>query len=274
MTDKLDEICARKHEHIAKAQERTPLSALEEIIKTAPPPRGFCDALRRQKAQGGHGLIAEIKKASPSKGVIRPDFDPKKIAKSYELAGTTCLSVLTDEPYFQGRDLYLQQAHAASNCPALRKDFMLTPYQIYESRALGADCVLLIVAALTQDNLVLLYKTARDLGMDVLVEVHDSAELTRAAALDAAMIGVNCRNLRSLAVNPALFYELAPAMPAGALRIAESGIGTHDDLLALEKAGYDAFLVGESLMRQDDIVAATQALLGQKTPPHLTQKKN
>jgi len=259
--DKLQEICARKAAHVALKKAETPLSELRARIHDAPAPRGFIKALKL-KPQSHPALIAEIKKASPSKGVIRDDFDPANLAQSYMHGGAACLSVLTDEPYFQGHDTFLGQARGACALPALRKDFMIDEYQIYESRIMGADCILLIVAALNDNQLKSLYNSSLELEMDVLIEVHDRAELDRALALNPAMIGVNSRNLKTLQVDTATAFDLAQHMPDDVLRVAESGITDHDSLVALQTAGYDAFLVGESLMRQDDVTAATRRLLG------------
>ncbi len=256
----LDEICARKREHIATRRIEMPLAVLEAMITKADKPRGFIGAIRRAR---GPAIIAEIKKASPSRGIIRAGFDPASIAKTYESNGATCLSVLTDEPYFQGSDNDLRSARAASALPVLRKDFILDPYQVYESRALGADCILLIMAALDDNDARNLYDLARDLGMDVLVEVHDEAELKRAIQLGPEMIGINNRNLQTLEVNVETSRELGALMPGNFLKISESGIEGNATVLSLQEAGFDGFLVGESLLRKQDIGVALRGLLTQ-----------
>jgi len=261
VSDTLERICADKRGHIArKAAERT-LSELEAAAKAASAPRGFKAALERTHAEGRYALIAEIKKASPSKGLIRADFDPPDLARAYLAGGATCLSVLTDEPWFQGDDAYLIAARDAVPLPALRKDFMLEPRQIVESRALGADAILIIMAALDDVRAGEIAATARDWGMDALVEVHDRAELDRALRLDAPLIGVNNRNLKTLAVDLKTTEDLALHVPADRLLVAESGLHTPADLVRMSAVGARAFLIGESLMRQADVTVATRELL-------------
>ena len=260
MADVLAEICARKREHVARRKAACPEAALRPLA-AAGPVRPFAAALRQRLAQGRYGLIAEIKKASPSRGLIRADFDPASLARAYEAGGAACLSVLTDTPYFQGEDDDLRAARAACQLPVLRKDFILDPYQIVESRAIGADCILLILAVLDDGMARDLAAAASDLRLDVLVEVHDRAELDRALRLDAPMIGINNRDLKTLQVDLHTTEELAPAIPADRLIVGESGIHDPADLDRLAAAGARCFLVGESLMRAGDVAAATRRLL-------------
>ncbi len=258
----LKQICLDKMDYVERNQHLIPEIIFQERLKVQEAPRGFCAAIEAKKKKKEPALIAEIKKASPSKGIIRADFDPQRIARIYEKSGATCLSVLTDQPYFKGKDEDFEAARAVVSLPAIRKDFMLTPYQITESRALGADCILLIMAALDDTAARELSLRATDLGMDILYEVHDRAELDRAMNLFPRMIGVNSRSLKTLEVNLATAFELVLEIPPSIIRVAESGIGGHEDLKALHKAGFDAFLVGESLMREYDIGKAVENLLG------------
>jgi indole-3-glycerol phosphate synthase len=260
--NKLEEICATKREEVAARKAATSRAVLDDVARAQTPPRGFEAALRARSANG-YALIAEVKKASPSKGLIRPDFRPADHAAAYEAGGATCLSVLTDAPYFQGHEDYLIAARAACDLPVLRKDFMVDPWQCLEARSIGADAILIIVAALEASAMAEIEAAARECGMDVLVEVHDEAELERAAkVLQSRLIGVNNRDLKTFTTSLAVTERLAPLAPDGALLVGESGINTHADLRRLEAAGVRSFLVGESLMRADDIASATAALLG------------
>lgn len=261
MSDVLARICDIKRADVERRKVAAPRADLEKAASEAPPPRGFVNAIERTVTDGRFALIAEIKKASPSKGLIRADFDPPALARAYEAGGATCLSILTEEPHFQGSDAFLGQARGAATLPCLRKDFMLDPYQVIEARTLGADCILLIMAALTDDDAQNLARLAETLGMDVLVEVHDRAELDRALHLDARLIGINNRNLKTLKVDLATTEALAPDVPDDRLIVAESGLYHHEDLQRMAKVGARCFLVGESLMRQADVTAATQHLL-------------
>jgi len=261
LSDVLAEICARKRAHVAERKAAMPEAQLRQRIAEAPPVRPFAAALERKLKDGQYGLIAEIKKASPSKGLIRADFDPPSLAQAYEAGGAACLSVLTDEPYFQGRDEYLVAARAAVSLPVLRKDFILDPYQVLESRVLGADCILLIMAALTDGEARELAAAAARLSLDVLVEVHDRAELDRASALDARLIGINNRDLKTLRVDLKTAEELGLRMPRDRIAVGESGLGEPADLDRLAAVGVRCFLIGESLMRAKDVAAATRQLL-------------
>ncbi len=261
--DALARICADTRAETARRQREVGLTELRtRIAASADAPRGFAHALHQVTATHRFGLIAEIKKASPSGGVIRPDFDPPALARAYQAGGAACLSVLTDTPHFHGDTAHLVAARAAVPLPVLRKDFMLDPWQIYESRTMGADCVLLILAALDDAQAGELEAVAAELGMDVLAEVHNREELHRALRLRTPLIGINNRNLKMLQTNLAITEELAAELPADRFLVAESGIRTHADITRLAAAGARAFLVGESLLRQADVTAATRALLG------------
>ncbi len=260
MSTILDRIKAYKLEEVARTKAAVPLSEIEAAARAATPPRGFARALR-DAVVTGYGLIAEIKKASPSKGLIRAEFDPPALAQAYQAGGATCLSVLTDGPSFQGADDYLVFAHAAVTLPCLRKDFLYDPWQVTQSRALNADCVLLIMASLEDGQAAELEDAAFALGMDVLIEVHDEAELDRAARLKSPLIGINNRNLHSFEVTLDTTRRLARRVPEDRLIVAESGLYTPADLADLAQYGARCFLNGESLMRQEDVAAATRAIL-------------
>jgi indole-3-glycerol phosphate synthase len=261
-SDVLARICSDTRAAVAQAKTKIGLEALRsEIAARNDPPRGFGSALKESVAQGRFGLVAEIKKASPSGGLIREDFDPPELARAYRDGGAACLSVLTNAQYFQGSRDHLAAARGAVDLPVLRKDFILDPWQVYESRAMGADCILLILAALTDSEARELEGLARALDMDVLAEVHDAREIERALGLETSLFGINNRNLKTLTTDLTTTDQLAPMVPADRFLIAESGIRTHADLRRLAAVGPQCFLVGESLMRQPDVAAATRALL-------------
>lgn len=260
--DVLARICADKRQQVAERRAKTSIENLKSRAASAPPTRGFGSALKEKTAGDGFGLVAEIKKASPSGGLIRPDFDAAALARAYLAGGATCLSVLTDEKHFQGSPEHLIAARKAVDLPVMRKDFILDPWQVYESRAMGADCILLIMAALSDQQARDMEALARSLDMDVLAEVHSADELDRALGLETNLVGINNRNLKTLEVNLRTTLDIAPLVPPDRFVIAESGIRRHEDLQMLSATGVKCFLVGEWLMRQPDVTAATRQLLG------------
>ncbi|MGH6980111.1 MAG: indole-3-glycerol phosphate synthase TrpC [Stellaceae bacterium] len=267
MSDTLARINAYKREEIAAAKTRVTPAEIERRAAAAPKPRGFLAALERSVGAGRYGLIAEIKRASPSRGLIRHDFDVAALARAYKEGGASCLSVLTDGPEFQGALDYLKLARETVDLPALRKDFMLDPYQVFEARAWGADGILIILASVSDDEAQTLENTSFSLGMDALIEVHDAAEMTRALRLRSPLIGINNRNLKTLAVDLVTTETLARMVPAGKMLVSESGLGGPADLARMKRAGASCFLIGESLMRQRDVADATRALLDPAKAP-------
>lgn len=263
MNDILAKICSDKADHVARKKSERSLNEVEAAARAASAPRGFADALFAAKSADQYGFICEIKKASPSKGLIRPDFDPPSLARAYEAGGAACLSVLTDEPYFQGHDDYLVAARAEVSLPCLRKDFMIDPFQVPEARALGADCILLIIAALSDTQAAELESAALEWGMDVLLEVHDRAELDRALSLQSRLLGVNNRNLKTMTVSLENTIGLAPHVPRDKLLVCESGLKSAEDLATAARSGASTFLIGETFMLEDDVAEAVRRM--QKT---------
>ncbi len=266
MDNVLDRICADKRKHVEACKALRSAEQVETVARGMSPPRGFAGALKKA-SQNGYGLISEIKRSSPSKGLIRSDFDPAVLAQAYQAGGATCISVLTDTPYFEGTDEHLVLARNTVDLPILRKDFMLDPYQIHEARALGADCILLIMAALSQNDAKSLEKLAMSLGMDVLLEVHNETELEQALSLKSSLIGINNRNLKTLKTDINTTKQLAKLVPSDRLLISESGLYTSENLAEMAIAGARCFLIGESLMRQDDVAEAVRNLLSHPVAP-------
>ena len=260
----LDDIAAYKRHEVWAAKQQISVTTLEKRARAADAPRGFLAALRKARTESRYGLVAELKKASPSRGLIRADFDPSALAKAYERGGATCLSVLTDKPSFQGSPEFLMQARLATNLPVLRKDFMLDPYQVVEARAWGADCVLVILAMVEDGIARAVIASSKQWDMDTLVEIHNEVELNRALALGAEMIGINNRDLKTFATDPGTTLRIAPKIPSRILTVAESGLNTPQQLKRLAVAGVSSFLIGESLMREADVASATARLIGAK----------
>ena len=262
MSDVLEKICAATRAHVDREKALTPFDVMQNAARDAKPVRPFVKALQAKRLNNDIGLITEIKKASPSAGIIRPNFSPIAIARAYEMAGAACLSVLTDIAFFQGRNADLVDARAACSLPVLRKDFMIDVWQVAEARAIGADCILLIMAALDDQTALELHKAATGYGMDVLIEVHDREEMKRALDLPYGLIGINNRNLKTLKTDLATTEELAPLVPKDRIMVCESGIGTAADIARMRKVNAHCFLIGESLLKQENVTAAVKALRG------------